>query len=132
MWIILNQLFWNFKRLFITAVVRYYIIFENVVAILLAIGREPPPGRKDTSKYTKLMFKLYVCNNLNQTHFFSFSIIIIKGMSFRNVLENRLEENRLISHIYGRILCWKIMCSFLKINCYNFYTDHVSQKKGGR
>ena len=56
----------------------------------------------------------------------------MKGKSFENILENRLEDNRWISfvHLLLHFAGIKIIGSFFKLNCYNFYMVDASQKEG--
>ena len=70
----MSQSFWNSKRLFITEIVRSYIIFVYIRAISPLLH---PPGkkfftvgifRKNISKYVKLMIESYICDNLNQIY----------------------------------------------------------------
>ena len=69
---------------------------------------------------------------LNLSIFFIFNKKTLKGKSFRNILENHQEGNRLISfvHFWLYIAGIKIVCSFLKSSCYNLYMVHASQKWG--
>ena len=54
------------------------------------------------SKYAKLMVKPYACDILNQIYIYfkNFNKNFLKEISYRNVLENRLEDNKLISFIH--------------------------------
>ena len=57
--------------------------------------------RKNAFNYAKPVVEPYICDNLNQTYrFFSFLTKKLFKTSFKNVLENRLEGNRLISFVH--------------------------------
>ena len=68
----------------------------------------PPPGEKcfnngkNASKSTKLIVEPYICDNLSRIYrfFLIFNKTILKGTSFRNVLENRLKNNELIFFLH--------------------------------
>ena len=83
--------------------------------------------RKNTSEYAKLMVEPCICDNLNHNYnfFFIFNKKILK-------LENRLEGIRLISFVpvWLSFAGIKIVCYFLKFNCYNLYRLYVSPKEG--
>ena len=67
--------------------------------------------KKNTSKYAKLMVESHVCDKLNRIYRFS-SFLTKKCL--KNVLENCVESNRLISlvHLWHYFAFIKIVCSF--------------------
>ena len=81
------------------------------------------------------MVEPYLYDNLNQIYdffFFTFNIIILKGMSLRNVIENCLQDNKLISSVHLRLYLAdiKIICSFYfiwhtaQLHTRKFYDGH--------
>ena len=81
--------------------------------------------RKNTSRCAKLMVDLYVCDILSQIYRF-----FLKGVSFENVSENRLEK--IINDFFRTfiiILCWySNLLLFFHLSRYNLYMVHVSGK----
>ena len=87
---------------------------------------------KNISKYAKLILEPYICDNLNRNYrFFSF---LTKKFWNLEASENRLEDIRLISFIHEWLYFTgiKIVCSLLKLNCYNLYVLYVSPLGGGK
>ena len=101
-------------------------------------GVSPPRGnfltvrifRKNTLKFAKLMVEPHVCDNLSQIYGF---LSFFNKKILKNVLENRLENNKMISfvHLLLYFAGIEIVSSFLKLSCYSLYMVHASPKGKG-
>ena len=72
---------------------------------------------------------------INYNNLISF-FVLSENTNGKKILkpENRLKRIRLISfaHVWLYFTGIKTICSFLKLNCYNFYLLYISLKGGGR
>ena len=105
---------------------------RNQFIVFQTIFHDVSDFQKIFDKNEKLSLNYHICM-VQPLVLLIFSKNFFKEMSFRNVIENRLQDNKLISfvHLWFYFADINTVCSFLKISCHNLYMVHISQEGRG-